>query len=113
MKGINLSGGQKARVSLARAVYQNLDVYLLDDPLSAVDVHVGKQIFEQVIGPDGMLKEKVRSQTYLIWWLIVSSFSPDSPCCYSRTDVFESVRHDSRDERGRNLRTRHVHGSAE
>ncbi|XP_063222702.1 multidrug resistance-associated protein 1-like [Bacillus rossius redtenbacheri] len=59
-KGINLSGGQKQRVSLARAVYRDSDVYLLDDPLSAVDSHVGKHIFEQVIGPAGLLKNKTR-----------------------------------------------------
>ncbi|XP_034237463.1 multidrug resistance-associated protein 1-like [Thrips palmi] len=59
-KGINLSGGQKQRVSLARAVYCDADVYLLDDPLSAVDSHVGKHIFEQVIGPAGMLANKTR-----------------------------------------------------
>ena len=59
-KGINLSGGQKQRVSLARAVYNNGDVYLLDDPLSAVDAHVGKHLFEQVIGPTGLLKNKTR-----------------------------------------------------
>ena len=54
-----MSGGQKQRVSLARAVYQDADVYLLDDPLSAVDSHVGKHIFEEVIGPNGLLKDKV------------------------------------------------------
>ena len=59
-QGINLSGGQKQRISLARAVYSNADIYLLDDPLSAVDSHVGKHIFEKVIGPDGVLKGKVR-----------------------------------------------------
>lgn len=59
-KGINLSGGQKQRVSLARAIYANADLYLLDDPLSAVDSHVGKHIFEQVIGPNGILKNKTR-----------------------------------------------------
>ena len=59
-KGINLSGGQKQRVSLARAVYSNGSVYLLDDPLSAVDAHVGKHIFEQVIGPKGLLRNKTR-----------------------------------------------------
>jgi len=48
-RGVSLSGGQKARISLARAVYRRADIYLLDDPLSAVDVHVGKQIFERCI----------------------------------------------------------------
>lgn len=59
MQGINLSGGQKQRVSLARAVYSKADIYLLDDPLSAVDSHVGKHIFDKVIGPNGLLKSKV------------------------------------------------------
>jgi ATP-binding cassette subfamily C (CFTR/MRP) protein 1 len=44
-KGINLSGGQKTRVAIARAVYSNADVFLFDDPLSAVDAHVGAAIF--------------------------------------------------------------------
>ncbi|XP_074870252.1 ATP-binding cassette sub-family C member 3 isoform X2 [Carettochelys insculpta] len=59
-KGINLSGGQRQRVSLARAVFSNADVYLLDDPLSAVDSHVAKHIFDHVIGPEGALKGKTR-----------------------------------------------------
>ncbi|XP_042722306.1 multidrug resistance-associated protein 1-like isoform X2 [Lagopus leucura] len=57
-RGVNISGGQKQRVSLARAVYSNADLYLLDDPLSAVDVHVGKHLFEKLIGPSGLLKSK-------------------------------------------------------
>jgi len=45
---------------MARAVYQDCDIYLLDDPLSAVDSHVGKDIFEQVISKTGLLRDKVR-----------------------------------------------------
>ncbi|GLI60927.1 hypothetical protein VaNZ11_003158 [Volvox africanus] len=48
-KGVNLSGGQKQRLSLARAMYQEAEIYLLDDPLSAVDVHVGAHIFKHMI----------------------------------------------------------------
>uniref|UniRef100_A0AAY4BSN2 Multidrug resistance-associated protein 1 n=1 Tax=Denticeps clupeoides TaxID=299321 RepID=A0AAY4BSN2_9TELE len=59
-KGVNLSGGQKQRVSLARAVYCDTAVYLLDDPLSAVDAHVGKHIFDKVIGPQGLLQGRTR-----------------------------------------------------
>ena len=58
-KGINLSGGQKQRISLARSVYADTDIYMLDDPLSAVDAHVGKSLFDLVLGPKGMLKNKV------------------------------------------------------
>ncbi|CAG0900694.1 unnamed protein product, partial [Darwinula stevensoni] len=63
-KGINLSGGQKQRVSLARAVYSDADVYFMDDPLSAVDSHVGKHIFQHVIGPQGLLKNKVKESVF-------------------------------------------------
>uniref|UniRef100_A0A6B2KXT9 Uncharacterized protein n=1 Tax=Arcella intermedia TaxID=1963864 RepID=A0A6B2KXT9_9EUKA len=55
--GINLSGGQKARVSLARAVYSNANIYLLDDPLSAADQHVGRRLFDDCI--NGYLRDKL------------------------------------------------------
>ena len=48
-KGVNLSGGQKARISLARAMYCDNDIYILDDPISALDAHVGKNIMHNCI----------------------------------------------------------------
>ncbi len=59
-KGINVSGGQMQRISLARAVYNNADIYLLDDVLSAVDSDVQKDIFDKCIGPKGFLRDKTR-----------------------------------------------------
>lgn len=55
-RGVTLSGGQKARVSIARAVYADADVYLMDDPLAAVDTHVGRALFERCIR--GVLRSK-------------------------------------------------------
>lgn len=48
-RGVSLSGGQRARINLARAVYAEADIYLLDDPLSAVDTRVGKHLFQECI----------------------------------------------------------------
>ncbi|GCB76940.1 hypothetical protein scyTo_0017522, partial [Scyliorhinus torazame] len=59
-RGLNLSGGQKQRISIARAVYSDQDIYLLDDPLSAVDAHVGKHIFEQCV------KKILRGKTVIL-----------------------------------------------
>ncbi|CAJ0567100.1 unnamed protein product, partial [Mesorhabditis spiculigera] len=58
--GVTLSGGQKARLGLARALYQEADIYLLDDVLSAVDAHVGTNVFEKVISRRGLLAGKTR-----------------------------------------------------
>ncbi|KAJ7355423.1 P-loop containing nucleoside triphosphate hydrolase protein [Mycena albidolilacea] len=59
-KGITLSGGQRARISLARAVYARADLVLLDDCLAAVDSHVARHVFDQVIGPQGLLANQAR-----------------------------------------------------
>lgn len=55
-RGVTLSGGQKARVSIARAVYSDADTYLFDDPLAAVDTHVGRALFERCLR--GVLRNK-------------------------------------------------------
>ena len=60
-KGITLSGGQKARLALARAIYCEADIYLFDDPISAVDSKVAKQIYERVI-----LKLRDRKKTVVL-----------------------------------------------
>ncbi|XP_035902428.1 probable multidrug resistance-associated protein lethal(2)03659 isoform X2 [Anopheles stephensi] len=65
-RGVSLSGGQKARICLARAVYRKTDVYLLDDPLSAVDAHVAKHLFELCIGNGGFLKRRNPNATRIL-----------------------------------------------
>nr|XP_023023160.1 probable multidrug resistance-associated protein lethal(2)03659 [Leptinotarsa decemlineata] len=57
-RGASLSGGQKARINLARAVYRETDIYLFDDPLSAVDIHVSKHLYDECI--NGYLVGKTR-----------------------------------------------------
>ncbi|XP_047332548.1 ABC transporter C family member 12-like [Impatiens glandulifera] len=59
-RGVNISGGQKQRVSMARAVYSNADVYIFDDPLSALDAHVGQQVFIKCI------KERLQGKTRVL-----------------------------------------------
>ncbi|KAM7349634.1 ATP-binding cassette sub-family C member 4-like isoform 2-T2 [Cochliomyia hominivorax] len=59
-RGASLSGGQKARINLARAVYKNASIYMFDDPLSAVDANVGRHLYEHVISPRGLLNDKTR-----------------------------------------------------
>ena len=54
-----MSGGQKQRVSLSRSVYADAEIYIMDDPLSAVDSHVARHIFDNVVGPRGILRKKV------------------------------------------------------
>jgi len=65
-KGITLSGGQKARVAMARVVYRDADLYLLDDPLSAVDAHVGKHMFQKCVVEELLLggRKKVVDANY-------------------------------------------------
>ncbi|EFX02817.1 ABC multidrug transporter [Grosmannia clavigera kw1407] len=67
-RGITISGGQKQRLNIARAIYFNADIVLMDDPLSAVDAHVGRHIFDNAIL--GMVKDKCRIlATHQLWVL--------------------------------------------
>lgn len=59
-RGVAVSGSQKARISLARAVYSQADIYLLDDCLSAVDAHVAQHLMRHVLGPHGLLQSRTR-----------------------------------------------------
>ncbi|XP_047331263.1 ABC transporter C family member 12-like [Impatiens glandulifera] len=67
-RGVNISGGQKQRVSMARAVYSNADVYIFDDPLSALDAHVGQQVFIKCIqeGLQGKTRVLVTNQLHFL-----------------------------------------------
>ena len=58
-RGINLSGGQKQRICIARALYNEADIYIIDDCLSALDAHVGKSIFYNVIKKELMGKTRI------------------------------------------------------
>jgi len=67
-RGITISGGQKQRLNIARAIYFDADLVLMDDPLSAVDAHVGRHIFDNAIM--GLLKNKARIlATHQLWVL--------------------------------------------
>ncbi|XP_067676731.1 multidrug resistance-associated protein 1-like isoform X1 [Haliotis asinina] len=92
-RGINLSGGQKQRVSVARAVYNNADIYLFDDPLSAVDSHVGKHIFKNVIGPNGLLHGKTRILvTHGVHWLpMVDHIIVMNDGCITETGSYDEL----------------------
>lgn len=67
-RGITVSGGQKQRINIARAIYFDADIILMDDPLSAVDAHVGRAIFDNAIC--GLLRDKCRIlATHQLWVL--------------------------------------------
>lgn len=67
-RGVNLSGGQKARIALARAIYSNKDILLLDDPLSAVDAHVVSHLFNNCIQKylEGKTRLLITHKTHLL-----------------------------------------------
>ena len=90
--GLNISGGQKARISLARACYADADIYLLDDPLSAVDSKVGARLFSNCL--QGFLRSKaVVLVTHQLAYLsevskVLALESSGSPAFYGPPNVF-------------------------
>ncbi|KOM55294.1 hypothetical protein LR48_Vigan10g118600 [Vigna angularis] len=85
-RGVNLSGGQKQRIQLARALYQNADVYLLDDPFSAVDAHTATNLFNEYI-MDGLKEKTVLLVTHQVDFL--PAF--DSVLLMSNGEILESA----------------------
>lgn len=73
-RGINMSGGQKQRIQLARAVYQDADIYLLDDPFSAVDAHTATSLFT--------VSRRTREWAFLVVWQTVSRIQASQVCLY-------------------------------
>ena len=114
-KGISLSGGQKARLALARAVYARADIYILDDPLSAVDQHVGRHLIDNVLGPNGLLAGKTRimatnsipvlmeaSYIYLLMKGEITESGTYESVMVSKGSIYNIIRHmkdTTRDER--------------
>ncbi|KAK2404492.1 ABC transporter C family member [Trifolium repens] len=72
-RGVNLSGGQKQRIQLARALYQNADIYLLDDPFSAVDAHTATNLFNEYI-MEGLAEKTVLLVTHQVDFLPAFDF---------------------------------------
>lgn len=96
-RGVSLSGGQKARINLARAVYKDADIYILDDPLSAVDTQVAKQLFEDCIS--GYLKNKC---TILVTHQLQFLKSVSKIClmengCITTTGTYEEIQNSEKD----------------
>ena len=103
-KGVNLSGGQRARISLARALYADADLYLLDDPLAAVDPEVAKKIFHRCIGPRSLLNGKTRllvthqthflaqaDQRILLQQGQIADFEPEETYANESTETIEDI----------------------
>jgi ATP-binding cassette subfamily C (CFTR/MRP) protein 2 len=87
-RGINLSGGQKQRIQIARALYQDADIYLFDDPFSAVDAHTGSHLFKVIYFPILMPLYKYRIFFFSFAFLFLVYYVP---CC----SLYERFRHNN------------------